>query len=264
MPKLAEDGLFLSFDGRNLEKWHTLSYYNIQSESILSISVWERSFQVFLKTLTGKSITLEVVLGDSVRTLKDCVTQKEGIPINQQRLVFAGRQLENDRTFCDYNIQKESTLHLVLCLILTKRDIFIRTSDERIIPLELWLTSDNVRDLKSLIKAREGIHEDEQILTFAGKQLEDNARNNDMEDGSIFDLTVRPSYSARIFFRDSDGSVVRITVQTSDTITEIKSKILATEGFPSLTFPAQVCSCRLDSLWEKGLFLVLIKSIEWS
>ncbi|XP_020591582.1 polyubiquitin-like [Phalaenopsis equestris] len=222
----------LIFVGKQLEDGRTLVDYNIQ-ESTLHLVLRQRGgMQIFVKTLTGKTITLEVESSDTIDKVKAKIQDKEGIPPDQQRLIFAGKQLEDGRTLADYNIQKEFTLHLVLRLR-GGMQIFVKTLTGKNITLEVE-SSDTIDNVKAKIQVKEGIPPNQQRLIFVGKQLEDRRTLADynIQKKSILHLVLRLRGGMQIFVKTLTGKTITLEVESSDTFDNLKAKIQDKEGIP--------------------------------
>ncbi|KAG2298198.1 hypothetical protein Bca52824_034670 [Brassica carinata] len=223
MEGIPSDKQRLIFVGYQMKDYLTVSDYNIQEDSTLHLVLRSGGFmQIFVTFLTGKTISLAVQTSSTVDNVKTIIHHKVGFPTNRQKLLFAGyHQMEGDSTLADYNIQKDSTLHCVLRLSESMR-IFVKTLTGKTIAFDEVKSSDTVKNVKARIEGKEGIPKHQQMLVFAGQQLEDGR--------SLADYNIRKESILLVRFLRAE---MQIFVKIFAHIVEnVKAKIQDKVGIP--------------------------------
>ena len=221
----------LFLDGKELEDNKILFNYNIQSSIIhLDLSI-KGVIKILFKMLTGKNFYLLVKSSDTLKETKIKIENKEKIPIEQQRLLFAGKELEDNKTFNDYNIKNEDTIHLALRLKGVMK-ILIKTINQKILNLDANY-SDTIKDIKIKIEEKEGILPNHKYkLIFSGKKLEDSKTLEyyNIKNGTILYLVQVSLFPIIVQIRKE--TKITIDVERSDTIKNIKEIIKEKEEIP--------------------------------
>uniref|UniRef100_A0A8D8C649 Polyubiquitin n=2 Tax=Culex pipiens TaxID=7175 RepID=A0A8D8C649_CULPI len=195
----------LIFDYQLLEDGRTLAGYNVKHGDAMllllqsggSCDVCNPNMEILVKSLTGKTMTMPVRRFNTAEEVKIMIQQKEGIPLDQQRLVFNSKQLEDGRTLADYCIQNKDTIHLLIrlggpCNVCNPyMEIYVKLSAGKTMTLRPRRFN-TVKDVKNMILEKEGYPPNQQRLIFNQQELENGCSLSyyNIQDKDIINLAL--------------------------------------------------------------------------
>ena len=227
---IEQQKLLLKGEPQELEDHKKLKEYKIESDSTVYLIIIDLLF-VHVKTFSGKTIIISVNQYSTILEVKTAIQIKEGIPIEQQRLLLEGEKLEelkDHKTLINYKINSDNTIFLIPANLLFVR---VKISSSKIITISINPYS-TIAEVKRIIQEMEGINSNIQEIVFSGKHLEDHKAVKDYKivSDSILILTVANLLNVYVKIL-SDKSII-ISVNQYSTIEEVKTTIQIKEGIP--------------------------------
>ena len=229
---IATDQQCLIFADMQLKDGHTLKGYKVCNESVLYLR--KRlcgGMQIFVKKLTGKAIMLDVKPSDSIEHVKRKIQNIMGVPLVQQQLLFDGKIMKDVDLLSDYNIQKETTQHMILSTRgLSRLKFFARMQTTKTIALKV--DPDNtIEAVKSKVQDKEGTLLDQQCLIFAGRELQNVCTLRDCniwQESTLYLIQLMQIYVEIL----ANDQMINLKLKSSDTINDVKQKIALEAGIP--------------------------------
>ena len=243
---LSPDVQQLTLNGRELKDFETLASCNVKNGCVVNLVNVKFQFRVvYVKTLSGKTITVECTAEDTLGKLKAKLHDEEGIAPDIQHLVFAGHLLQdNDRLLTEYHIKRGDTIHLAfkrgessLISKQAKSMIFVKAPFHLPIPVEVRV-SDTVASVKAKVYEIQQISPDQQELVYAGRKLNDTQVLSEcgVREGDaihlIFACNEALEHINIKIFQGIDTRSITVPVQSSDRVADVKRKIFEAESIP--------------------------------